>query len=43
MKMSKLIDYVYDHLYKNNPEFKEMSLDAQGEVCILIASFIKEV
>jgi len=42
MKMSEFIDLIYNHLHKNNPEFKKMSLDAQGEICMLIAKFIRE-
>jgi len=42
MKYLELLDIVYDDLYKNNYDFKCLSLDAQGDLTIEIANKIVE-
>jgi len=47
MKYLELLDIVYDDLYKNNSDFRCLSLDAQGDFVIgftiEIANKIKEL
>jgi len=43
MKYLELLDIVYDDLYKNNSDFRCLSLDAQGDFTIEIANKIKEL
>jgi len=42
--MKNLVDKVYDILYRNNPNnFRWLSLDEQGEMCVRIARAIEIV
>ena len=42
MKFKELVDKVYDILNRHNPnDFKNLSMDEQGEMCIRIARAIK--